>query len=59
MMNATISNENYKVLGVVRLSEEEVRHFSSTGSVPARVTLDDYQIASLGIHEDDYIFVRE
>ena len=58
-MSAKILNENYDLLGTVQLSEEEVEHFTSTGSVPARVALCDSQIDALGIDCDDHIYVRE
>lgn len=58
MKKVAILNEDYVHIGVVELSEEEVSHFSATGSAAARVCLDANQIAKLGIDENDYVYVR-
>lgn len=58
-MNAVILREDFSELGTVALDAHEVKHFSSTGSVPARIALDVDQIAALEIGEDDYIYIRE
>ena len=42
-------------LGITSLSLEEVRHFTSTKSFPAKLALDSETISRLGIDDDTHI----
>lgn len=55
---ALVLNEDYTVIGKAEFSREELDHFTSTGSAPAKVCLSAEDIARLGIDEDDYVYIR-
>jgi hypothetical protein len=58
--NAAVWDEIYdEELGRVTLRQEEINHFASCGSVPAKIALSPEMIAGLGIADDDYVYIRE
>lgn len=54
-----VCDSNMQNIGAVVLTEEEINHFTNTGSVPASLALDSNQIASLGIEDETEIYIRE
>ena len=57
-MKVHILNEDHETIGLVDLDPDEVDHFTSTSPVPARLCLSPDDISSLGIDEDDFVYVR-
>ncbi len=58
MVKVLVCDENYNVLGAIPVTHEEAEHFTSTGSCMARTCMDSTQIDLLGIHEEDYVYLR-
>ncbi len=53
-----VLNEDHSLIGYVGLRDEEIRHFDSCGSVPAKIALDRDQLATLNLDDNDYIYIR-
>jgi len=58
-LRCQILNESFVAIGTAEFSEEEMNHFTATGSAAAKVCLAPSDIERMGLDDDDYVYVRE